>query len=107
MYPDMKKILIRPPNWVGDIVMATPAFRCIRESYPHARISILLKPHVQKILQGAPWFDELIEYRPLHVTTASPFRVIASVSEAISFIRLLRSKRFDLGIIFPNSFSSA
>ncbi len=101
-----QKILIRPPNWVGDIVMATPAFRCIRESYPHARISILLKPHVQKILHGAPWFDELIEYRPLRVTT-SPFRVIASVSEAVSFIRLLRSKQFDLGIIFPNSFSSA
>ncbi len=91
-----KKILIRPPNWVGDVVMATPAFRCIRESYPHAKISILLKPHVRKILNGAPWFDELID---VGARLAVPL--------PLPLIRQLRSKGFDLGIIFPNSFSSA
>ena len=32
-----KKILVRSPNWVGDVVMATPAFRCIRENFPDVK----------------------------------------------------------------------
>lgn len=99
-----EKIIIRPPNWVGDVVMATPAFRCIRENYPHAKISILLMPHVRKILQGAPWFDELIEYSPGGLIKGHFGR---PRFEGTRLIRLLRNKKFDLGIIFPNSFSSA
>jgi heptosyltransferase-2 len=93
---EAEKILIRPPNWVGDVVMATPAFRCIRENYPHAKISVLLKPHARKILHGAPWFDESIEYKPTSSWYLKSF-----------WPTFFQKGRFDLGIIFPNSFSSA
>jgi len=55
---------VRLPNWVGDAVMATPALRCLRKNFPAARIDLTLAPYVRKIIEGAPWFDEIIEYSP-------------------------------------------
>ena len=55
------KILVRSPNWVGDVVMATPAFRCIRENFPDAHITLLIKGNLRGIIDGSPWFDDVIE----------------------------------------------
>jgi len=43
-----KKILIRAPNWVGDVVMATPVFRCIRENFADSHITLLIKRNLIK-----------------------------------------------------------
>ena len=58
-----KRILIVQPNWVGDAVMATPALRAIRELYPDAHISYLLRRYVKPMYAGMPWADKLITYR--------------------------------------------
>ncbi len=91
--PDIKKIIIRSPNWVGDVVMATPAFRCIRESFPGAQITIALKSYVIKLIEGAPWFDETL--------------LLDKNTPSLAVIKQIRSKKYDLGFLFPNSFSSA
>ncbi|MBI5307054.1 MAG: glycosyltransferase family 9 protein, partial [Planctomycetes bacterium] len=75
------------------VVMATPAFRCIRESFPVAKITVALKPYVVKVIEGSPWFDEMLL---LDNNTPSP-----------AVIKQIRSKKYDLGFLFPNSFSSA
>lgn len=95
----INSILITAPSWVGDAVMATPAFRCIRENFPEAKISLLLRPFVKGVLEGAPWFDDWIEFdqKEKH---KQPGKYLA-------LIRKLRKERFDLGIILPNSLSSA
>jgi len=96
-----EKILIRSPNWVGDVVMATPAFRCIREHFPDARISILLKPYVKLILKDSPWFDDIIEY-------TNDIQLIGKgCIKYWSLSKKLQRERFDSGFIFPNSFSTA
>ena len=59
---DYKRILVRFPNWAGDAVMATPALRCLRQNYPKARIDVTLLPYVRQIVEGAPWFDSIIEF---------------------------------------------
>lgn len=95
------KILIRAPNWVGDVVMATPAFRCIRKNFPSSEISVLLKPYVNLILQDSPWFDHYIGYKDkigLSVKGYSGYRKLT---------RHLKNEKYDVGFIFPNSFSSA
>ena len=88
-------ILVRGPNWVGDVVMALPAFRCLRESFPRARITLQIKPRLAPILSGEPWFDEIIPY------TAKGFREMWRAG------RDLAARGFDLALIFPNSVSSA
>ncbi len=57
------KIAVFLPNWVGDVVMATPAIRALREFYPGALIAAVRKPYVAGVLEGAPWFDEFIELK--------------------------------------------
>jgi heptosyltransferase-2 len=94
---EVKKILMICPNWVGDVVMATPAFRAMRSSFPDAEIVVLLRPYVAGILEGAPWFDRVVEYD----------RRKGSLRDAIRLIRRFRSEDFDLAVVFPNSFSTA
>jgi heptosyltransferase-2 len=92
-------MLVRLPNWVGDVVMATPALRCLRRSFPEARIDVTLIPYVRKIVEGASWFDNIIEY-PAE-------RNQWGITERLNYIRLLRRNRYDLAVVLPNSFSSA
>lgn len=94
-----RKILIRCPNWVGDLVMCTPALRSIRGQYADAKISVIVKPSLQKIIEHLPFFDAIIAYEPKGRDRG--------IKKYISFVRRLRAQRFDLGIAMTSSFSSA
>jgi heptosyltransferase-2 len=41
--------------------MATPAFECLRNNLPQARIVGVLKRSAHGIVRDAPWFDDLVE----------------------------------------------
>jgi len=90
-----KNILIRAPNWVGDVVMATPTFRCVRENFPRACISLLIRPYVSRVVDDAPWFDEVIVHDD------------RSPRDVIELAKRLRRGRYDLALLLPNNFKSA
>jgi heptosyltransferase-2 len=96
---DPKKIIVHCPNPVGDFIMATPALKAIRNHYPQARISLLVKPALRELAEGAPWFDDIILY-PNQKDRGNFLRYLTFVSK-------LRREAFDSAILFPNSFSSA
>lgn len=50
------------PNWVGDLVMATPTLRALRHEYPSARITAVLRPHVADVLAGLDLVDQIWTY---------------------------------------------
>lgn len=79
--------------------MATPAFRCIRENFPNAKITLALKPYLQKLVEGSSWFDEFL-------LLDAKDRLPAGANY-IPVVRQLRSGKYDMGFLFPNSFSSA
>ena len=54
-------LIIRCPNWVGDIVMAIPALDCFRDSFPETKIIGIVKKSAQGILRDGPWFDGFID----------------------------------------------
>ncbi|MBI5796195.1 MAG: ADP-heptose--LPS heptosyltransferase, partial [Planctomycetes bacterium] len=95
---NINNIIIRSPNWVGDVVMATPAFRCIRENFSGAKITIALKSYVQKLIEGAPWFDEILVLDSNNQYSKS--------TQIFSLVKQIRFRKYDLGFLFPNSFSS-
>jgi heptosyltransferase-2 len=95
-----QKILVVQPSWVGDCVMATPTLRALREHYPDAQISYLLRRYVKPIYTGMPWADRLITYRT-GKTKAKAGRGIIDLAGRI------RSGQFDMAILLPNSFKSA
>jgi len=95
------KILVVQPSWVGDAVMATPTLRALRELYPSAHISYLMRRYVKPVYTGMPWADQLITYR------TGKTRAKAGKGEFFDLSARLRPARFDLAILLPSSFKSA
>jgi heptosyltransferase-2 len=85
-----ERIAIFCPNWVGDVVMATPALAALRRQYPRARITGVLRPYVAGVLEGGDWFDETLPGKGI-VGTAWK----------------LRPRKIDLAVLFTNSFRTA
>jgi len=94
-----ERILVRAPNWIGDVVMATPAFRAVRTAFPAARVSLLIKKYARAIVNDSPWFDEVIEYDP-----AGAHRGLRGF---LRLVRELRRRRFDLALVLVNSMRGA
>jgi heptosyltransferase-2 len=92
-----QEILVRGPNWTGDVILATPGFRALRAGFPSARITLHLRESQLPLLAGAPWFDERLPLRSFGRRGVAPLR------EGLA----LRGRRFDLGLCLPDSFSSA
>jgi heptosyltransferase-2 len=88
-------ILVFCPNWVGDVVMATPAFECIRQNYPHARIFGLVRKYAAGVVADAPWFDQLIEIND------------KTIYGSLDLLHRIRQLKPELAIVLPNSFRSA
>jgi len=47
-------LAIRAPNWVGDLVMATPVLHAALSTPRYTRVSILVRPHLAPILEDGP-----------------------------------------------------
>ncbi|HEX9860896.1 MAG TPA: lipopolysaccharide heptosyltransferase II [Nitrospirota bacterium] len=93
-----EKILVRATNWVGDLVMSTPAMAAIRDEFPDAHISVLVKPPLDELLAGNPAVDEIIRYDRKMYNGATGIVKLAGE---------LRKKRFDRAILLQNAFEAA
>ncbi|HJZ90068.1 MAG TPA: ADP-heptose--LPS heptosyltransferase, partial [Gemmataceae bacterium] len=93
----MRTIALFLPNWVGDVVMATPAVRAVRERHPAARLLAVCRPYVAATMDGAPWFDDVILFD----------KTGPRAQREVGVIGRLRRERVDAAILFPNSFRSA
>ena len=93
----IQRILVRGPNWVGDAVLSTPALANLRKAIPWAHISLLVKPWVSSLFEGNPHLDRIILYEDHHKGLIGKLRLAQE----------LKAQRFDLAILFPNSFESA
>jgi len=89
-------IAIFCPNWIGDVVMATPAIASIRRRYPQAFLVGLMKPYVQGVIDGSPWFDQII-----YCNGTEKGQGLLPVAWQ------LRKIGIDVAVLFPNSFRSA
>lgn len=88
-----RKIVIRGPNWLGDAVLGVPAMKAVRERFPEATITLLIRNSVAGLFNSAPYIDELWT-RP-------------GTTNWIQTAREMRRRRFDLALLLPNSFESA
>src|SRR5579859_5378888 len=53
-------ILVVKLAGIGDLLLATPALRALRESYPQAQIDLLVTPDSAGLLNGWPVIDNII-----------------------------------------------
>ena len=83
------RLLVRAPNWLGDVVLSLPALRDLRRAFPASRLEVLARPWVAGLYAAVPEVDGVVESR-------------GTLADA----RSLRG-RYDLGLLLPNSFASA
>ncbi len=95
----IQRIAVFLPNWVGDVVMATPTLRALRARYPRpAQIMGILRPHLAELLDGAPWLDELWLFDP---------RAAGPHFGRWGLVRAMRRRGIDLAVLLTNSFHTA
>jgi len=83
------RVLVRAPNWIGDVVLSLPALRDVRRAFPSARLEVLARPWVAGLYEAVPEVDGVL-----------PSRGVAADAAALR-------GRHDLGLLLPNSFASA
>jgi heptosyltransferase-2 len=91
-------ILVFLPNWVGDVVMATPVLRSLREGFPESRIVYFGRKIALDVLAGNTWAD------------ASVVDESRNKPRAVHFLRTAKQLarcRADVALLLPNSFRSA
>lgn len=93
------RVLVKEVNWLGDLVISLPALRAVRRRFPASHLAILIREELAGFFNGCEWVDEVIGYQ-----RGGGMRSVAAQGRIIS---ALRARRFDLAILFPNSFSSA
>lgn len=95
---EFKNIIVRMPNWIGDLVMATPILADLRRTYPNAKITALCRAPVCDLIKEDPEIDELFYF--------SKTRGFSRRGDQKNVIEKLKAGNYDLGILLTHSFSS-
>lgn len=88
------------PNWIGDIVMATPVISAIKKRFPQATITVMCQYPGSMLLLNDPNIDELFAFK-----RSKPIFFRRDSQGSITQNILIGN--YDLGILLTNSFSSA
>jgi lipopolysaccharide heptosyltransferase II len=91
------KIVVRGTNWIGDAVMTIPALRELRRIFPEAHITLATRSWARGIFEDADFIDEILPCD----------KGKNSLQTVLKQARVWRERRFDLAVLFPNSFESA
>lgn len=92
---EIKRVVVRGTNWVGDSVMTVPALRALRRVLPEAEITLVVRPSARGIFADVDFVDNLLIY-----DRRSAFSIIPQVRE-------WRKRHFDLAVLFQNAFEAA
>ncbi len=93
------RVLVRAPNWLGDIVMALPAIAGIRRHFSSDRLTIAGPTGLIHVVATVPGVDAFLALESVGTGTAGwVWRKHAQI---------IASGGFDNVILFPNSFHAA
>jgi heptosyltransferase-2 len=94
----VNRIALLLPNWVGDLAMATPTLRALRQQFPQAHIVGICRPYLAGVLEGTGWLDDLLLF---------DHRQRWGFAKAIQFWSSIRRQRFDVMLLLRNTLASA
>lgn len=89
---EIRTLVVRAPNWLGDSVMALPTLRALREGVPRGRITLV-----------GPWAELFRDQGVADQVIVYP----RSFSHRLGLTRTLRRVGSDTALILPTSFESA
>jgi lipopolysaccharide heptosyltransferase II len=98
--PEPRNILVRMPNWIGDLVMGTPVLTDLRAAFPKAAITAMCRTPISDLLVKDAAIDELFCF----TTLSNKF---LRRQEQRNIIAKITAGKFDTAVLLTNSFSSA
>lgn len=90
--------MVRANNWIGDVVMISPALDALRRTYPDARIDAIVRPAVADCFAGHPSIDGVVVQDP---------KRHRGIVGTLRFAAELRRRRYDLAVLFQKAFGAA
>ena len=91
-------IVLWMPSWIGDVVLALPALQSLRKIYPNARVTAIVRFPTGQLLNNRTLVDSVLQF---------PKNKGDGYIKQYNYARGFRKYKFDIGIVFPNSFHSA
>ncbi|HRY29152.1 MAG TPA: lipopolysaccharide heptosyltransferase II [Elusimicrobiota bacterium] len=88
-----RKIAVRAPNWLGDVVMCTPFLKRLIEKNPEAEVHVLCRPAHGEIFSRFPGVKGV--------------RLLGKDEPWAALVRRVAAEKFQTGYVLPPSFSSA
>lgn len=90
MEPSYKNILVICLRKIGDAIIATSVPYLLKQAYPDAKITMLVKPLTKEIVTGNSVVDEVMLYNYTHQ---------ANIWEILQIAKEIRSRNFDLSVV--------
>ncbi len=90
-----KRLLVLHLNQIGDLLFTLPALKALREAFPQAHITSVLRPHLAALIQHSGLVDDIV-HRP-----------VGSPARAVRLGLQLRRLRPDLAVVFSQSATMA
>jgi heptosyltransferase-2 len=95
----IERMLVRVPNWVGDVIQALPALVAIRARFPGAELTVLARGEAGTMLEQHSAIDRVVSYQ-----AGRGLGVLPRLHETAD---RLRRHAYDLGIVLTNAFEGA
>jgi len=89
-----KKILVIKLGAMGDLILAVPSLRMLRERYPEARLSLLVDKKIASVASACPYLDEVIPVDRARLSHL-PF--------LLKLAKKFRRDGYDISVDFQNS----
>jgi len=93
------KILVRLPNWLGDLVMSTGFLNLLRDTFTDAEITVIIKKGLESLANFLPGIDKYIVFDRQNYRGLRGLRAFC--------IAELDSSGYDFYFSLPDSFSAA
>jgi lipopolysaccharide heptosyltransferase II len=93
------KILIRLPNWLGDVVMSLGLLNELKSNFPSAQIDVICKKGLEQLVEFMPSINHT------YVFSKSEFPGLLGLIKFGKFVQL--NGPYDYFFCLPNSFSSS
>lgn len=90
------KIVVRIPNWIGDVMFSLPALESLKTNFPDGEIWLAAGAWVKDLFSDGAFSSRII-----------PLEASSRVKDLVPSSRVLKRHNFDAGLLLTNSFSSA
>lgn len=102
MFPESpERILILKPCCLGDVLMATPVVKALRERFPKATIDFAVGRFARQMVESNPHIDTVLDCGRIGWGRRYP------ASDLFQFVKMIRRRRYDVCFVLDRSPSTA